>query len=95
MEVKERRLAVSTCSPVPRTNHSWFLKPYIGCRYEQKLEEAKRQLGLSEAKLVDLKKNVESVREKVSIISCLTSLFNRVQCLFSPGSQISERRIRF
>ncbi len=33
--------------------------------YEQKLEESKRQLAVSEAKLLELKKNVESVREKV------------------------------
>jgi hypothetical protein len=33
--------------------------------YEQKVEESKRLLSASEARLVDLRKNVESVREKV------------------------------
>ncbi len=33
--------------------------------YEQKVEEAKRLLSASEARLFDLKRNVESVREKV------------------------------
>lgn len=41
-------------------------------RYEQKLEESKRQLVVSEAKLVELKKNVESVREKVCRLHRLT-----------------------
>ena len=33
--------------------------------YEQKVEESKRLLAASEARLADLRKNVESVREKV------------------------------
>ena len=37
--------------------------------YEQKLEDSKRQLAASEAKLVELKKNVESVREKVQSLN--------------------------
>ena len=40
--------------------------------YEQKLEDTKRQLAASEAKLVELKKNVESVREKVLALTSIS-----------------------
>ena len=63
-------------------------------RYEQKLEESKRQLVVSEAKLVELKKNVESVREKVCrlhhLLSQLLSQYKRSKPKL--GSQISQQR---
>ena len=59
--------------------------------YEQKMEESKRQLAVSEAKLAELKKNVDSVREKVLRWRCQTThlKFGIFELLL--GSQISQR----
>ncbi len=59
--------------------------------YEQKMEESKRQLAVSEAKLAELKKNVDSVREKVLRWHCQTTPIKFGISEVLPGSQISQR----
>ncbi len=65
MEVRERRLAVATYEQTSDLSRHVTLLFDVVVRYEQKVEEAKRMLASSEVKLVELKRNVESVREKV------------------------------